>query len=223
MPSRSHFPAGGPGRPRQHTNLYEKWPLESISQQVAQRSPPSVQIYTKSGLWRPFPNKRPREVPPACKSIRKVASGSHFPTSGPGKPRQRTNLDFSRAQIHSQIIKKISSNRPLFFNLKGGVLPGSLFLECLEEFALPCTGNPPRLRDPRFLSLTMAIQGASISAEASGPSFFIALNIGLQTLGHELPSSCRPRGGGGRGTPANGCAQLDLQQLDASDAARHKA
>ena len=37
------------------------------------------------------------------------------------------NLDFPRAEIHSQFIKKISSNRRLFFNLKGGVLPGSLF------------------------------------------------------------------------------------------------
>ena len=57
--SGSHFPAGGPGRPRQHANPYENWSPEAISQEVA---------------------------PPAYKSIRKVASGDHFPTSGQGAP-----------------------------------------------------------------------------------------------------------------------------------------
>ena len=42
---------------------------------------------------------------------------------------------FVRAKILPQIPTKISSNRRLFFNFKGGVLPGSLFWECLAEFA----------------------------------------------------------------------------------------
>ena len=79
------------GRSRQRTNLYEKWPPEAISLQVAQGSPDSVQIYTKSGLRTPFPSRWPREVPTAYKSIRKVASGGHFPAGGPERPRQRTN------------------------------------------------------------------------------------------------------------------------------------
>ena len=62
------FPAGGPGKPRQPTNLYEKCPLELISQQMAQGAPASA------------------------KSIPKLASGGRFPAGGPGKPRQRTNL-----------------------------------------------------------------------------------------------------------------------------------
>ena len=105
-----------------------------------------------------------------------------WPSSCQGKPprsrvpRYGPSLDFHRAQIPSQTIKKISSNRPLFFNSKGGVLPGSRILECIEEFAPPCTAYPPRLRDPPLLSLRMAIRGAGISAEASGPSFFIAQN-----------------------------------------------
>ena len=48
--------------------------LEAISQQVAQGGPASVQIYTKSGLQKPFPSSWLREVPPLCKSIRNVAS-----------------------------------------------------------------------------------------------------------------------------------------------------
>ena len=51
-----------------------------------------MQIYRKSELRRPFPSSWPREVPPAYKSIRKVASGGHFPAVGPGRSRQRTNL-----------------------------------------------------------------------------------------------------------------------------------
>ena len=53
---------------RQPTNLYEKWSLGPISQQVAQGAPASA------------------------KSIPKLASGGRFPAGGPGKPRQRTNL-----------------------------------------------------------------------------------------------------------------------------------
>ena len=90
--SGAHFPAVGPGRPRQRTNLYEKWPLGPISQQVAQGGPATVQIHTKSDLWGPFPSSWPREAPPAHKSIRKVTSGAHFPASGLGRARQRTNL-----------------------------------------------------------------------------------------------------------------------------------
>ena len=57
--SGGHFPAGGLGRARQRANLYEKWPPEAISQQVAQGGRASVQIYTKSGLRRPFPSRWP--------------------------------------------------------------------------------------------------------------------------------------------------------------------
>ena len=84
---------------------------------MAQGGPASVQIYTKSGLQKPFPSKWPRErpqtsksipkgalrkpfpsrcpreAPPAYKSIRKLASGSHFPAAGPRRSRQRTNVD----------------------------------------------------------------------------------------------------------------------------------
>ena len=44
--------------------------------------------------WPPeaISSKWPREAPPPHKSIRKVASRSHFPAAGPGKPRQRANL-----------------------------------------------------------------------------------------------------------------------------------
>ena len=59
---------------------------------TAQGRPASVQIYTKTGLRRPFPSRWPREAPPPYKSIRKVASGAHFPAVGPGRARQRTNL-----------------------------------------------------------------------------------------------------------------------------------
>ena len=58
---------------------------------VAQGSPATEQIYTKSGLWSPFPSRPPRESPPAYKSIPKVASGGHFPAGGPGRARHRTN------------------------------------------------------------------------------------------------------------------------------------
>ena len=65
LASGRHFPAGGPGRARQRTNLYQNWPPEGISQQVAQGSPATVQIYTKSGLWGAFSSKWPRGCPPA--------------------------------------------------------------------------------------------------------------------------------------------------------------
>ena len=103
---------------RQRANLFEKWPPEAISEQVAQGALASVQIYMKSGLRKPFPSnwtkvvppactsigkvaaeghipaarRCPREVPPDCKSIGKLASGNHFPLGGSGKPGQRTNL-----------------------------------------------------------------------------------------------------------------------------------
>ena len=83
-----HLPAGGPGRSRQHTNLYKKWPPDAISQQVAQNGFASVHIYTRSGFWRPFPSKWPREVPPTYKSIREVASGGRIPAGGRGRSRQ---------------------------------------------------------------------------------------------------------------------------------------
>ena len=92
LTSGGHFPAGGPGEPSQPTNLYEKWPLEAISRQAARGAPASVQIYTKIGLWRAFPGRWPGGAPPAYKSIRKVASGGHFPASGPGSARQHTNV-----------------------------------------------------------------------------------------------------------------------------------
>ena len=75
------------------------------------------------------------------------------------------NLDFHRAKISSQILNKISSNRHLFFNFKGGVLPGSLFCECLAEFALPGQPKPPKDRTPRILSTRMASQLSSKAAE----------------------------------------------------------
>ena len=53
-----------------------------------------------------------------------------------------------------------------FFNLKGGVLPGGLFCECLGEVAPPGQANPPRLRVPAFLSTRMAIHLSSKAAEA---------------------------------------------------------
>ena len=86
------FPTGGPGEPRHRANLYVTWPLGPISRQLAQGSPAGVQIYTKTGLRRPFPSRWPREAPPPYKSIRKVASGAHFPAGGPGRARQRINL-----------------------------------------------------------------------------------------------------------------------------------
>ena len=92
MASGGHFPPGGPGSASQRINLYQNWPLEGVSRQVARGSPASLQIYTKSGLWRPFPSKWPWERPPAYKCISKLASGGRFPAGGPGKPRQRTNL-----------------------------------------------------------------------------------------------------------------------------------
>ena len=84
LASGGRFPAGGPGKPRHRTNLYENWPLGPISQQVAQGGPASVQIYTRTGLRRAFPSRWPREAPPPYKSIRKVASGGHFPANDPG-------------------------------------------------------------------------------------------------------------------------------------------
>ena len=89
LASGRHFPAGGPGRARQRTNLYDKWPLGPVSQQAAQGGPASVQIYTKTGLRKAFPSRWPREAPPPYKSIRKVASGEHFPANGPGGALQR--------------------------------------------------------------------------------------------------------------------------------------
>ena len=90
--SGGHSPTGRPGGPRQRTNLYQNWPPEGVSLQVAQGSPATVQIYTKTDLWGPFPSRWPREGPPAYKSIPELASGGHFPAGGPGKPRHRTNL-----------------------------------------------------------------------------------------------------------------------------------
>ena len=86
--SRRHFRT----TPASLKTAYEKWPPEAISQQVAQGGLDSAQIYTKSELRRPFPNRWPREVPTAYKSIRKVNSGSHFPAGVPERSRQRTNL-----------------------------------------------------------------------------------------------------------------------------------
>ena len=51
-----------------------------------------MQIYTRSGLRKPFPSRWPREARPAHKSIRKLASGGHFPAGGLGRSRQRTHL-----------------------------------------------------------------------------------------------------------------------------------
>ena len=86
------FLAGGPGEPFQPINLYQKWPLEVMSHQVAQGMPASVQIYTKIGLWKTFSGRWPGRTPPAYKSIRKVISGGHFPASRPGSARQLTNV-----------------------------------------------------------------------------------------------------------------------------------
>ena len=55
LASGAHFPTGRPGRARQRTNLYQNWPPEGVSQQVAQGSPATVQIYTKSGLLGTMP------------------------------------------------------------------------------------------------------------------------------------------------------------------------
>ena len=68
---------------RQRTDPHEKRPPEVMSEQVPQGGPASIQIYTKSGLRKPFPSRWPREAPPACKSIRKLVSRSHFPRGGP--------------------------------------------------------------------------------------------------------------------------------------------
>ena len=113
--SGGHFPAGGPERPCQLTNLCRKCPPDAICSRWPREAPPaykplrkvlsgghfpaggpgcpaSVQIYTRSGLRRAIPSRWPREVLPACKSARKVASGGHFPGGGPGRARPRTNL-----------------------------------------------------------------------------------------------------------------------------------
>ena len=55
--SGDHFPAGGPGRPRQRTHLCENSPLKAIPRQLAQGGPASVQIYAKSGCHSPFTSK----------------------------------------------------------------------------------------------------------------------------------------------------------------------
>ena len=94
-PVRSRTLPYTPARSRtllRRTNLYEKWLAEAISQQVAQGGLANIQIYTRSGLRTPFPSRWPRTVSPAYTSILEVASGGHFPASGPGRSRQRTNL-----------------------------------------------------------------------------------------------------------------------------------
>ena len=100
LASGGRFPGGGPGKPRHRTNLYEKCPLGPISQHVAQGGPASVQIYTKTGLRRAFSSRWPREGPAPYKSIRKVASGAHFPAGRPGGALQRISYT-KRVDIYS--------------------------------------------------------------------------------------------------------------------------
>ena len=81
--SGGHFPVDGGQRSCRRTILCKKWPPGVISQWMAQGGPASVQIYRKSRFQRPFLSRWPREAPPACKSLRNVASVGQFPPCFP--------------------------------------------------------------------------------------------------------------------------------------------